>query len=113
MLRDQEPVEVDIVLPPPLPVRTIQGRVVDTSGQPVVNALVCLVDEDAELRECRDLTDVNGEFIVRSVVGRRVRAKVSDLNPPRESDEVEVFDGTAYRPPTLVLSKRLPDLVIP
>lgn len=101
------------MLPPPLPVRTIQGRVVDTSGQPVVNALVCLVDEDAELRECRDLTDVNGEFIVRSVVGRRVRAKVSDLNPPRESDEVEVFDGTAYRPPTLVLSKRLPDLVIP
>lgn len=111
--RTQPSVGVDIVLPPPLPTWTIHGRVVDVDGKPVYWAMTCLIDaEFPEHRECRDMSAQDGTFTVRSVAGRRVRLVAEDLNPPRESEEMEVDERHPDRVVTLTLSKRLSDLVI-
>ena len=111
--RAQAPPVVDLVLPPPLPVRTISGQVVDAAGQPSYWSIVCVVDDAyPDLEECRDFSRRDGSFAVQSVVGRRVHLYARDLNPPRESERVAAYEGVAHRPVTLALTRRLPALVL-
>lgn len=110
--RTRPPVSVDLVLPRPLSLWTFRGRVTDPSGQPVSDAVVCLVDEEyPEIKECRIFAGPDGTFSAQGVVGRRVRAIASSLNPPRQSETVEVSDSAVAAPVTIALTKRLPDLV--
>jgi hypothetical protein len=110
--RTRPPVSVDLMVPTPLPLWTFSGRVIDASGSPVDDALVCLVDEQyPDLEECRFFARRDGTFSARGVVGRRVRAIARSLNPPRESELVDVTDSAVAVPITIALTRRLPDLV--
>lgn len=70
-LGHDRPRRINFRLPPPIPVGTITGGVVDTAGRPVAGASVSVEDAAFPLQAASSVqTDTRGRFSVRAVVGR-------------------------------------------
>jgi hypothetical protein len=107
-LRDQRPRQLDFTLPPPMPLRTIGGIVLDAAGLTVRDADVSLIDgEFPDEIVGRASTDPKGRFSIDVVVGRSLlaRARTYTRGGAVESDAVEISQRVEDGALTLVLWK--------
>jgi hypothetical protein len=91
----------NINLPAKLPARTIRGRVLFETGQPVINGVITLVDLNYPKEEIagKAETDVQGRFILTGFKNRRYKVyaytKADGVNEQGGAEPVEVPVGTA------------------